>query len=527
MTEEEKQGAEEEQPTEENPPAEEKIDEAPKEGTPKEETPEKEPSPEAAPAAKPSKERDKGITEKREEDMPEWYQQVCLKAELADFSPVKGFMIIRPNGYAIWQRIMDYFNIVLKEKKVENAYFPLLIPESFFQREAQHAEGFAPELAWVSRKSEDAERLAIRPTSETIMYDAYSKWIRSWRDLPLRIIQWCNVLRWEVSDVKLFLRSREFLWQEGHCVYATEEECEKETKMIAEEYKRLAEDLLAVPTLTGLKSELETFPGALKTYTVETFTAEGKALQLGTSHNLGQGFAKSFNISFLDQNEKEALPWQSSWGISTRMIGAAVMIHSDNKGLVLPPRVAQHKVVIVPIFMKGKDKDVLKKAREIKAKLKQFDALLDDREEYSPGWKFNDWEMKGIPIRLEFGPRDLQNNEAVLVRRDNGNKLTVPLNKVTSTIPKLLEDIQNSLLKKAKEFLESSIVDVDSWSEFEKAIEDKKLARGAFCVKKECEEKIKEKTQATSRCISSMEKKGKCVHCNNESSKVAYFGKAY
>tara|TARA_Y100000310_G_C20703481_1_gene832287 strand:- start:39 stop:1517 length:1479 start_codon:yes stop_codon:yes gene_type:complete len=475
------------------------------------------------------KEEEKGITIKKEENIQEWYQQVVLKGELADFSPVKGFMVIRPDGYAIWQRIMDYFNIVLKEMKVKNAYFPLLIPESFFKKEAEHAEGFAPELAFVLRKDDEKDRLAIRPTSETIMYDSYGKWIRSWRDLPLKINQWCNVLRWEVSDVKLFLRSREFLWQEGHCVYATEDDCEKDTKKVLDEYKRLAEELLAVPVLSGKKTEKEKFPGAKTTYAIESFTPEGKALQLGTSHNLGQGFARVFDIQFVDKNEDEKTPWQNSWGISTRMIGAIVMQHADDKGLVLPPRVAEHKVVIVPIMFKGKDKAVLEKARDIRDKLKQYNPILDDRDEYSPGWKFNEWEMKGIPIRIEIGPRDLLSNQVIVVRRDTGQKQPISIGNVGKLVNKLLNEIHVAMFTKAKDFLDSSIIEVEDFETFEKVMKSKKLAKGLFCGKTDCENQIKEKTQGTSRCIPLDEdkKQGKCIHCNADCDTIIIFGKTY
>ena len=471
-----------------------------------------------------SEEKDKGITVKKEDDMPEWYEQVVLKAELADFSPVSGFMVIRPDGYAIWEKIQETFNKAIETYKVKNAYFPLLIPESFFKKEAEHAEGFAPELAWVSRKSEDAEKLAIRPTSETIMYDAYSKWIRSWRDLPLRINQWCNVLRWEVSDVKLFLRSREFLWQEGHCVYETEAECEKETLAYLDEYKKLSENLLAVPVLTGLKTEKEKFPGALRTYTLESFMPDGKALQMGTSHNLGQGFAKSFGISYLDKNEKSATPWQNSWGVSTRLIGALVMTHADDKGLVLPPNVAVNKLVIVPITFKG-NTTPLAKAKELEKKLKNFNPILDDRDQ-SPGWKFNEWELKGIPIRIEIGPKDIEKSQAVIVRRDTGKKEFVKLSDIDKAVEKTLDDIQSSLLKKAKKFMNDSIVEVKSCEDFQKAIKDKKLVKILHCAQEKCEIEIQDKTSATSRCIVG-KGSGKCVHCGNKADSIILFGRNY
>ena len=348
-----------------------------------------------------AKESKQGITIKKTGDLSEWYSEVVQKAELADYSPVKGFMIIRPNAYSIWEKIQKYFDDYLKKKGIRNAYFPLLIPESFFKREAEHAKGFAPELAWLEKSGDEEERLAVRPTSETIMYDSFSKWIRSWRDLPLKINQWCNVLRWEVKQTRPFLRTREFLWQEGHCVYETKEECDKEVREILDEYKKICEELLAIPVISGMKTEAERFAGAFYTTTIEALMPDGKALQMGTSHNLGQGFAKSFNINFKDKNEKSSVPWQSSWGISTRLIGAVILMHGDDKGLILPPNVAEKKIVIVPILFKEKNKDVIKKAKEIEKKLSEFDSFSDLREEYSAGWKFNEWEMKGIPIRFE------------------------------------------------------------------------------------------------------------------------------
>lgn len=470
----------------------------------------------------------KRITVKKSDDMPEWYSQAVANAELADFYEVQGFMTIRPNGYAIWENIQDYFNARLKKLDIKNAYFPLLIPESFFKKEAEHAEGFNPEVAWVENKGE-GERLAIRPTSETVMYSMYSKWVRSHRDLPLRINQWCNVLRWEVKQTKLFLRSREFLWQEGHCVYATREECNKETLLMLEEYKRLCEDLLALPVLAGKKTEKEKFPGADDTFTIEAFMPDGKALQMGTSHNLSQGFGKSFNIRYIGEDEKKHIPWQNSWGFSTRMIGALIMVHGDDKGIILPPNVAPIQAVIVPIiFKKGKDK-IIKKAKDLAKKLKSIRTTVDDKDEYTAGWKFNEWEVKGIPLRIEIGPKDIQKKQCVLVRRDTGEKKTVKESQVLKAVKDILKDIHNALYKKAKKFLDESIVTVDNWDDFVKAINDKKIARALICGSTECEDWIKDKTSgATSRCIdTSAKKKGKCVHCGKDAENYIYYSKSY
>ncbi|MDD3174933.1 MAG: proline--tRNA ligase [Candidatus Nanoarchaeia archaeon] len=472
-----------------------------------------------------------GITVKKEENMPEWYSQVVVKSELADYSVVRGCAVIRPLGYSLWQSIVDYFNQRLNKLNVQNAYFPLFIPESFFHREAQHVEGFAPEVAWISTKSDNEERLAIRPTSETIMYDSYSKWIRSHRDLPLRINQWANIVRWEISDVKIFLRSREFLWQEGHCVYSTEKECEKETKMMLKEYAKMSEELLAIPAITGIKSKKETFPGAIRTYTFESFMPDGKALQSGTSHNLGQGFAKAFNISFHGEDGEEHTPWQSSWGFSTRLLGALVMVHGDDKGLVLPPKMAPIKAVIVPIAQ-DKSPEVMKKAKEIHKKLKKFNAHLDDRADKSPGFKFNEWELKGVPLRIELGPKDLEKQSCVVVSRFNGQKEIVPLNDLVAFVDKKLKQIQKEMLEKARKKVEERKTKATTYDELKNAIEEKKLVLAHHCGNKECEEQIKTDTGgATTRCRPTGEDKpepnSKCVCCGEKAKYKIYFAKNY
>jgi prolyl-tRNA synthetase len=476
----------------------------------------------------PKKEENQGITIKKSQDFSEWYNEVVIKAELAEHSVIKGFMVVRPRGYAIWEHIQEYFDNRIKKLGVKNSYFPLLIPEKFFKKEAEHAKGFAPELAWVMDQ-EQREKYALRPTSETIMYDSYANWIRSWRDLPLRLNQWCNVLRWEVKQTKLFLRTREFLWQEGHCVYETEEECEKETLIYLKEYKELCEELLAVPVLEGKKTEKERFAGGKTTYTLEALMPDGKALQMGTSHNLGQNFAKAFNIKFFGKDEKEYLPWQNSWGFSTRLIGALVMMHSDDKGLVLPPRVAPTQIVIVPIYFDDKNK-IIKKATEVKNMLKNYEVELDDRDGYTPGWKYNEWELKGVPLRIEIGPKDVEKKQVVLVRRDNNKKEFIKVTQLDKKVKETLEDIQNSLFNKAKKFLNSSIVEAKNWNEFVKQIKNKKLVKVFFCGNVKCEDEIKEKTDgATSRLIpfEQPKKLGKCVHCSKEGKFLIIFGKAY
>lgn len=477
-----------------------------------------------------------GITVKKDEDMPEWYGQVVLKSEMAEYSAVKGCAVIRPLGYALWQSIMDYLNKEIFALEVENAYFPLFIPESFFKKEANHVEGFAPELAWIEKKEGTEERLAIRPTSETIMYDSYSRWIQSWRDLPLRINQWANVVRWEVSDVKLFLRSREFLWQEGHCVYATEEECDKETWQFLDVYEKMSEELLAIPCISGMKSDKEKFAGAKYTTTIEHFMPDGKFLQSGTSHNLGTGFAEGFDIKFRGQDEKMHTPWQSSWGISTRLLGSVVMTHGDDKGLVLPPKMAPTQVVIIPIVMKKNpegSKQVLGKANELFSSMEKsgIKVKLDDRDSHSMGFKMSEWELKGVPLRLEIGPRDLENNNCILTKRNTSEKLTIDLKNIVKEIPVLLETIQNEMLDKAKKFLESKKTETDSYDELKDLIAKGNYVLVPHCGNSTCEENIKAETAGiTTRCKPRQEKsvEGKtCFKCGKPAKYMIYFGRNY
>jgi len=469
-----------------------------------------------------------GITVKKADDMPEWYSQVVVKSGLADYSPVRGTMIIRPYGYRIWENIQSYFNDVLKKRNVENAYFPMFIPESFFKKEAEHAAGFKAEVAWVEQKEGDGERYALRPTSETIMYDSYAKWIRSWRDLPLRINQWCNIVRWEVKDVKMFLRSREFLWQEGHCVYETKKECDKETKLFLKEYQKLSENMLAIPVIAGRKTEKEKFSGALYTLTIEALMPDGKALQMGTSHNLGQGFAKAFNIKYVGKDEKEHDVWQSSWGFSTRLIGSIVLMHGDDKGLVLPPKIAPNKAVIVPILFEETREKVLAKAKEIAKKLKKYDALVDERDEYTPGFKFNEWELKGVPIRIEIGPKDLENNSVILVRRDNGEKKTVKIDNIAKEIKQTLNDIQKSLFDKAKKFLDSHVAEVDSYEQLKQETAKGNMAVANHCGSVECEEEIKTDTNGiTTRAVMPGKAEGSCIKCGKKAEYKVYFARNY
>ncbi len=470
----------------------------------------------------------KGITVKKQENMPEWYSEVVQKAELADYSTIQGFMVIRPNAYSIWEKIQEYFNNRLEKMQVKNSYFPLLIPESFFKREAEHAQGFAPELAYIQKK-EDGERFAIRPTSETIMYDSYSKWIRSWRDLPLRLNQWCNVLRWEVKQTKPFLRTREFLWQEGHNVFETEKEAVEDMMMVIKEYKKLCEEQLAIPVLVGRKSQAEKFPGAITTMTTEALMPDGKALQCGTTHNLGQGFAKVFNIKYLDKNEKQSYPFQTSWGFSTRLIGAVIMTHGDDKGFVLPPKIAKNKAVIVPILI-GSEKDkekVLKKCLEVEKKLSKFGVFVDSREEYNPGWKFNEWELKGIPLRIEIGPKDLEKKQITIVRRDTGKKDFIKEKDISINVGKILEDIQKSLFEKAKKFLDSQIDSASSLAELKTKISQGKIVKAYFTESERVEGEIRDSVGVNSRFVEDVKKPGKCIITGKPVNTLGYFAKNY
>ena len=476
---------------------------------------------------------DMGITVKKTEDFSEWYTQVVLKSELADYAPVKGCMIFREHSYAIWEKIQEVFNEKIKATGHRNVYFPMFIPESFLKKEAAHFQGFVPEVAWVTIGGDRPldEKLAIRPTSETIMYATYAKWIRSWRDLPIKLNQWCNIVRWETEATKLFLRTREFLWQEGHTAHATKEEADQEVMEILNAYKDVIESYLAIPVLTGMKTENEKFAGALYTTTLEALMPDGKALQMGTSHQLGQNFSKVFGIKFLDQNEKERFVWQTSWGFSTRIIGALVMVHGDDKGLVLPPKVTPIQAVIIPIPYKDVDEDlVLAKAKDVYEKLQKrgISVVFDDRTEYTPGWKFNEWELKGVPIRIEIGPRDVKQEQVTLVRRDTFEKIAIKEEKTVNAVAELLVEIQNNLFNRAKKFLEDHITSVKNYTEFKKALK-KGFIRACWCSNPTCEEKIKEETGAAIRLIpfEKEEPFSNCVYCQKEAKEVVYFGRAY
>ncbi len=475
---------------------------------------------------------EKGITS-RSEDFPQWYNDVVMRAELADYSPVKGCMVIRPYGYAIWENIQRLLDKQIKDAGHENAYFPLFIPESFLSREADHVEGFAPECAVVThgggKKLE--ENLYVRPTSETIMYAMYSKWIRSWRDLPVLINQWGNVVRWEMRT-RLFLRTTEFLWQEGHTAHATAEEAEEEVLKILGIYREFAENVLGIPVYDGVKTDAEKFAGAAKTCTIEAMMQDRKALQLGTSHDLGQNFSKAFNVSFQDKDGKLSYVWQTSWGVSTRLIGAIVMAHGDDKGLVLPPRIAPVGVVIIPIYRDEASREkVMEVADACKETIGEAAAVkIDDRDQYTPGYKFNDWELRGVPLRIEIGPRDVEKEQVVLVRRDKGEKEMIPQAEVKKRVAELLDEMQNSLFEKCRAFRNENTVEVDDFGEFSEKMESPGIfARSHWCGNGECEATIKEKTKATIRCIpfDAGGEKGECVLCRKESERRVIFARSY
>lgn len=470
----------------------------------------------------------------KSEDFSRWYIDLIRQAELADYAPMKGMMVIRPYGYAIWENIQRLLDRRIKATGHVNAYFPLFIPESFLRKEMEHLKGFAPEVAWVTQGGEDQleERLAVRPTSEAIIGFMYSKWIKSWRDLPVLINQWANVVRWE-KVTRPFLRTTEFLWQEGHTAHETYEEAQEETLHILEMYKEFVETELAIPVIHGQKTEREKFAGALDTYAIEALMSDGKALQMGTSHNLGQHFAQVFNIRFEDRNQNLQYVWQTSWGVSTRLIGALVMSHGDDSGLVFPPQVAPIQIIIVPISVGNWKETVVPVAKELQTSLDRagLRVFLDDRTEYTPGWKFSEWEMRGVPLRLELGPRDVKNNQVIAVRRENKEKIALDLAGVEQKVKELLTDIQKSIYEKALASQRENIREVSTYEEFKSVIEDRKgFIKAFWCGSEDCEAKIKEETMATIRVIpmnQEKSQKGRCVYCQKEAVTIAVFARSY
>ena len=466
----------------------------------------------------------------RSEDFSRWYTDVMLQTQMVDYGPVKGTMVIRPYGYGVWELIQKELDARFKKVGVENAYFPMLIPESFLQREAEHVEGFAPEVALVTYAGGEnlSERLVVRPTSETMICEMFSRWVQSWRDLPMKVNQWCNVVRWEKST-RPFLRTSEFLWQEGHTIHETAEGAEEDALKMLEIYRELAEDVCAMPVFVGQKSESEKFAGAQSTYSMEAMMQDGKALQAGTTHNLGQHFAKVFNIQYLSKDGQLEYVHQTSWGVSTRLIGGIVMTHGDERGLALPPKVAPIQVVILPIAMHKEG--VLEEARKLENRLREtgIRVKLDDREQ-SAGWKFNEWEMKGVPLRLEVGPRDLESGQATAVRRDTLEKFTLPLEGLEKAVLETLEKVQQGLFDRAKKLRDERIFEVKNLEEMVEAVDTKQgFAKGMWCGDAACEAELKAKTGITTRNMPfEQEHLGDvCCHCGKPATRLMYFGKQY
>ena len=465
-----------------------------------------------------------------EEDFAQWYTDVVLKADLIDYTSVKGCMVIKPAGYAIWENIQRELDRRFKETGVENVYLPMFIPESLLQKEKDHVEGFAPEVAWVTQGGLEPlqERLCVRPTSETLFCDLYAREIHSHRDLPKIFNQWCSVVRWE-KTTRPFLRSREFLWQEGHTAHATAEEAEERTIQMLNVYASFCEEVLAIPVIKGRKTDKEKFAGAEATYTIESLMHDGKALQSGTSHNFGDGFAKAFGIQYTDRDNTLKYVHQTSWGMTTRMIGALIMVHGDNSGLKLPPRIAPVQLMIVPIRQDAEG--VMDKALELETALKAAGIRVKvDTSEKSPGWKFSEQEMRGIPLRAELGPKDIEKGQAVLVRRDTREKYIVPIGEIPAKAAELLEEIQKNMYETALAHRNAHTYDVTTYEEFKKTINEKPgFIRAMWCGCQECEDKVKEETAATARCIPFEQEKlsDVCFCCGKPAKKMVYWGRAY
>ena len=476
---------------------------------------------------------DIGITVSKNDNFSEWYTQVVLKAKLADYAPVKGLIVLRPDGYSIWESLRETFDKKFEKNGIKNGFLPILIPESLLGKEKKHFAGFNPEVFWVTHSGTNkiGDRLALRPTSETLAYTMYSKWIQSWRDLPLKINFWNTALRAEIKATKPFLRTSEFLWQEGHTVHATQEEAEKEVMKILEIYKKTVEEELAIPVITGKKSEKEKFVGAVYTTTIESIMPDGKALQMGTSHFLGQNFSKPFEVKFADKDNVEHFAWQTSWGISWRLIGAMIMVHGDDKGLVLPPNVAPIQVLIVPIYKNDEGMNaVLSKVEEIKKilEVKKIRVYVDDRKGLSPGYKFNDGELKGIPLRIEIGPKDIEKESVVIAKRYNREKLNLGFSEI-ETIATILNEIQKEMFVNAKIQAKVNSIDISDYAKFKSKIEIGGFFNAPWCGKTECEEKIKEETGADIRVLpfDSKNVNEKCIYCNQQSISIPVFARGY
>ena len=475
-----------------------------------------------------------GVTVKKSEDFSEWYTQTVIKSELVDYAPVKGLIVLRPDGYSIWESIKSSLDKKFAATGHRNGFLPTLIPESLLTKEKDHFAGFNPEVFWVTKSGEGelGDRLALRPTSETLAYTLFSKWIRSWRDLPLKINFWNTALRAEIKATKPFLRTSEFLWQEGHTVHTNSDEAQKEVTDILELYKKTVEEELAIPVITGKKSEKEKFVGAVYTFTMESLMPDGKALQMGTSHFLGQNFSKPFEVKFADKENVESYAWQTSWGVSWRLIGGMIMVHGDDKGLVLPPRVAPIQVVVIPIYYSDEDKEKIEKvSKEIEEKLKNAEirVQVDNREELKPGFKFNEWEMKGIPLRIEIGPKDLEKNQVTFARRHNRQKDDQTITGLVERVVSELDKIHDDMFSDAKKILEDRTIEVETYDDFKMELEKGRLIKAPICDNPKCEEEIKEETSADVRVITSdsNDTSSKCIKCSDQSTSRPLFARGY
>ncbi|MFB6291995.1 MAG: proline--tRNA ligase [Candidatus Nanohaloarchaea archaeon] len=483
-----------------------------------------------------------GITVDKDKNPSEWYTEVVKKADLADYAPVKGCMVIKPYGMKLWESIKNEFDQKIKETGVDNAYFPLMIPESYLEKEADIVEGFSPEVAWITHGGDEEleERLAVRPTSESIIAPFMSKWIRSHRDLPMRLNQWANIVRWEATDTRPFLRTREFLWQEGHTAHETEEEADEETMLRLEQYQEVVEEHLAIPSILGYKPEHDKFPGAKYTTTIETLMPDGKSIQSGTSHQLGQHFAEAFEIKFEDENAEKQTCWTTSWGLSTRTIGALIMAHGDGDGLRLPPSIAPVQIVVVPIYQDDNRDRVLEYAEEVADELGEtFRVEFDDDDSRTPGYKFNRWELKGVPLRIEIGPNEVEDGEVTAARRDTGGEETVDRSDVEERVDELLDDIQDSLYSELEEYLEENIREAESKQEILGTIgKNRGYVKARWCGDPGCEDEVKEEVAAEivvlpfqedsePETIRESEIDGECAVCGDDARKWAYFAKNY
>ena len=474
---------------------------------------------------------EKGIVADKD-DFSEWFTQLMIKAELADYTEVSGCMVFRPGSYELWESVKEEVDKRFKKLGIKNAYFPLFIPEKFLNKEKEHVEGFSPEVAWVTEAGSTKlnERLAVRPTSETIMYPSYSKWIRSWRDLPLKLNQWNNVVRWEFNNPVPFFRTREFLWNELHTVLASEGEALNEGKQILDAYDDVCTDLMALYGVIGKKTDREKFAGGVASYKLHYIMPNGRVIEGPCFHYDGQNFAKAYDIKFLNEKGKEEYGYQCTYAISTRMLGTMFAMHSDSKGLILPPKIAINKVVIVPILFEDSKSKVLRKAEEISKSLEKYGAFVDSRDNYKPGFKFNEWEMKGIPIRIEIGPKDLEENRAVLVRRDNNKKESVKIKDLDKVVSKVLEEMQSAMFQKSKKMFKEKVSKAGSLKELKKLIEEKKVGIVPLCKNEKCEEMLKFETKGAKAVFIADDmkvKNEKCIICSNKADYFVYYGKTY